>query len=109
TTPAQKPRGEHSSTFSGGLWLVPGAWGTVIRTSVAPSFASFDMGLCPCSVKRPTRPKFRAERNQRTSALSRRSLLATSPPAHPPSARRDAPDAGGRHHGRPAPRRARRR
>src|SRR5262245_50411071 len=37
TTPAQKPRGEHSSTFSGGLWLVPRAWGTVIRTSVAPS------------------------------------------------------------------------
>src|SRR5262249_24227427 len=35
TTPAQKPRGEHSSTFSGGLRSVPGAWGTVVRTSVA--------------------------------------------------------------------------
>src|SRR5262245_34018700 len=30
TTPAQKPRGEHSSTFSGGFWAVPRAWDTVI-------------------------------------------------------------------------------
>src|SRR5258707_13512451 len=30
TTPAQKPRGEHSSTFSGGFGLVPRAWDTVI-------------------------------------------------------------------------------
>src|SRR6201982_1321559 len=30
TTPAQKPRGEHSSTFSGGFGSVPRAWDTVI-------------------------------------------------------------------------------
>src|SRR5262249_28666484 len=106
--PAQKPRGEHSSTFSGGLWLVPGAWGTVIRTSVAPSFASFDMGLCPCSVKRPTRPKSLAERKRRTYASPRRSLLATSRRAFLRSERRVGPYAGSRRNGRPARARARR-
>src|SRR5712691_8332207 len=46
TTPAQKPRGEHSSTVSGGLW----SGAPVIRTSVGR--AALDMRLWPASVKR---------------------------------------------------------
>src|SRR5260370_21185919 len=46
TTPAQKPRGEHSRTVSGGLW----SGAPVIRTSVGR--AALDMGLWPASVKR---------------------------------------------------------
>src|SRR5262249_57965191 len=44
--------------------------------------APFDMGLCPCSVKRPTRPKFPAQRKRRTFAyrrVGRRSLRPAEP------------------------------
>src|SRR5262249_11325612 len=45
TTPAQKPRGEHSSTFSGRFCSVPRAWDTVIM----------DLG-CGCRSRHSTWP-----------------------------------------------------
>src|SRR6266566_2560817 len=50
TTPAQKPRGEHSNTVSAGLW----SGAPVIRTSIGN--VALDMGLWPASVKRRHAP-----------------------------------------------------
>src|SRR4051812_46975717 len=53
TTPAQKPRGEHSSTFSGGFWSVADPVAAVMRI---PGFnTAIEMALCPAAVKQGAR------------------------------------------------------
>src|SRR5262245_25860587 len=83
TTPAQKPRGEHSSTFSGGLWSVPRAWDTVIRTSVARSRSRHSTWAYALLLSSDTLGRnSRAERRRRTSAhrrVDRRSLRLAKP------------------------------
>src|SRR5216684_1274599 len=64
TTPAQKPRGEHSSTLSGGLRPAAGTSDAVMRTSDRASFPASTWPRAmvlssegPAALVRPPRPR----------------------------------------------------
>src|SRR5262249_18607673 len=82
TTPAQKPRGEHSSTFSGGLWSVPGAWGTVIRTSVARRSRHSTWAYALVLSSDPRGRNFRPNANDGHSRIVASAAARYVPPSH---------------------------